>query len=127
MPSKLREIFEENYIENFVITKWYDNCLCVYPQNEWKNLEKKLNSLPKTDPNTRYVLRTLFANAAETKIDRQGRIFIPPSLRQQLGIVKDVVIVGVSNLIEIWNKEKWEEYHKKVQKPFEEIAQQLGV
>lgn len=126
LPSRFRELVTEKYVESFVITKWMEDCLCIYPISEWKNLEQKLNSLPKGDVNARHFTRMLFASASEVLIDKQGRVFIPSALRDQVDITRDVIVIGVGNRIEIWDKVKWEEYYKKIEKPFEEIAQKLS-
>lgn len=126
LPSKFREDFKEHYIESFVITKSLDNnCLDLYPINEWKNFEKKLTSLSKSDQATRYIVRNIFSTATPVNIDRQGRIFVPPSLRTQTGILRNVLIIGRSTFIEIWSKEKWDQYNKTNEKPIEEVLQRL--
>lgn len=127
MPSRFRELFQEQYIEQFILTKWFDECLRLFPLPEWKILEKKFMGLPHSDANARYVMRNIFSNAVDTTIDRQGRIFLPVTLREKVLIGKNVVIVGLNNHIEIWAQLKWEKYHNETERPFEEIAQALGV
>jgi len=127
MPSRFRELCQEQYIEQFVITKWFDDCLIMFPIQEWKNLEKKLSSLPQTDASARYVLRHIFANAVDVSLDRQGRIFLPLGLREKAGIEKDVTVVGLNNYIELWAKAKWESYYQPAARPLEAIAQTLGI
>ncbi len=127
MPSRFRELFQEQYIEQFILTKWFDECLRLFPLPEWKILEKKWAALPQTDANARYVLRNIFSNAVDATIDRQGRIFVPIVLREKVGIEKSVVVIGLSNYIEIWAQSKWKQYHHDTARPFEEIAQALGV
>jgi MraZ protein len=126
MPARFRSELGEKYVESFVITRGFDNCLFVFPINEWKNFENKLKSLPLTDANTRYIIRILYSNATEASLDKQGRMFIPSDLRSKVNIDKDVVITGYFNMIEIWGKEKWDEYVKKETiEPFESIVQKL--
>lgn len=127
MPSRFRELFQEQYIEQFVLTKWFDECLRLFPLPEWKNLEKKLSALPQTDAKARYVMRLIFSNAMDLSLDRQGRIFVPVALRQDVAIEKDIVVVGLNNHIELWAKARWDSYRQKTDRPFEEIAQELGV
>jgi MraZ protein len=127
LPSEFRRVLQEESISVFKITKWYDGCLCLFPEKEWKNVEEKLNSLPKTNPDARYVTRLIFGNAREVEIDKQGRIFIPLSLRKATFIKRNVIIIGQGNSIEIWAKEKWNEYNKKINKTLEEVAKELGV
>ncbi len=103
MPSKLRE----DIGEKFVVTKGLDGCLFAYSQNEWLAFEEKLKSLPLTNKNARDFVRFFLAGATECEIDKQGRFLIPSNLRTYATLEKEVVIVGVLNRIEIWNKEKW--------------------
>ena len=126
LPAKFRADLAEKYIEKFVITQGYDTCLSVFPLNEWSVYETELKKLSLNNADTRYFLRLLYANATETILDKQGRMFIPSELRAKVAIVKDVSIIGSRNIIEIWSKEKWDEYLLKGKdKPFESIAQKL--
>ena len=127
LPSEFREISQEQSISKLIMTKWYDDCLCLFPDKEWKNLEEKLNSLPKTNPNVRYFTRLILGNAKEVEVDNQGRIFIPINLRKDIYIKRNVIIIGQGNSVEIWAKEKWNEYNKKIGKSLEEVAKELGV
>lgn len=104
VPSKFREPLGEE----FVVTKGLDNCLFVFPDDEWKNFEEKLKSLPMSNKDARQFTRFFLAGAATVELDKQGRILLPPSLREFAGLTKDVVIVGVGNRVEIWDKSRWE-------------------
>jgi MraZ protein len=106
IPSKLRE----GLGESFIMTKGLDNCLFAYSTEEWTNLEAKLKSLPFTDKNARAFVRFFFAGASECETDKQGRVLIPPNLRDYAGLDKDVYVIGVSNRVEVWDKDKWEKY-----------------
>lgn len=106
IPSK----FRENLGIKFIVTKGLDNCLFVYPQNEWALLEAKLKTLPLTSREARAFVRFFFSGATECEIDKQGRILIPTNLREHASLDKDVVIIGVSNRVEIWSKDKWINY-----------------
>jgi MraZ protein len=107
MPAK----FREELGEKFVVTKGLDNCLFVYPYEEWKNLEQKLRTLPLTSKEARAFIRFFFAGAAECETDKQGRILIPSNLREHASLEKEISIIGVSTRVEIWNREAWEAYN----------------
>ncbi|HHY82694.1 MAG TPA: division/cell wall cluster transcriptional repressor MraZ [Clostridiales bacterium] len=107
MPAK----FREELGEKFVVTKGLDNCLFVYPNEEWRNLEQKLRTLPLTSKEARAFIRFFFAGAAECEVDKQGRILIPANLREHASLEKDIVIIGVSGRVEIWSKEAWDAYN----------------
>lgn len=100
-PAKLRD----DLGEIFVITKGLDNCLFVYSQQEWDILSKRTSELPLNK--SRNLQRFFFAGAAETQVDKQGRIIIPQHLREYAGLVKDITIIGASNRAEIWSTERW--------------------
>ncbi|MBE5908771.1 MAG: division/cell wall cluster transcriptional repressor MraZ [Lachnospiraceae bacterium] len=105
MPAKYREQLGNE----FVVTKGLDGCLFVYPQEEWQSIETKFREVPLTTKDARKFSRFFFAGAAACEIDKQGRILLPSVLREFAGLEKDVVLVGVLNRIEIWDKTKWEE------------------
>ena len=106
VPAK----FRDGLGERFVVTKGLDNCLFAYPQEEWKVFEEKLKQLPLTNPGARKFVRFFFAGAVECELDNQGRIMVPPHLREYAGLKKDIVSIGVNNRIEIWNKDSWNDY-----------------
>src|SRR5690606_39810109 len=91
-------------------TLFRSGCLFAYPLSEWQVLESRLKALPLTKADARAFVRILFSGAAESEMDRQGRITLPPPLREYAKIEKDVVVVGVSNRVEIWAKEVWDRY-----------------
>lgn len=104
VPSRLREALGEE----FVITKGLDGCLFAYTKEEWSVFEEKLGALPLTNSNARKFSRFFLAGAAVAEVDKQGRILIPPVLREFAALEKDVVLIGVSRRVEIWSKERWE-------------------
>lgn len=103
VPSK----FREQLGNEFVVTKGLDGCLFVYPNEEWHNIEEKFRTVPLTTKDARKFSRFFFAGAATCELDKQGRILIPPVLREFADLQKDVVSVGVLNRIEIWGKDNW--------------------
>lgn len=121
MPSR----FRESLGYNFIITKGLDNCLFVYPKEEWTVLEKKLRQLPLTNRDARAFVRFFFAGAAECTLDKQGRVLIPGNLREHGKLVKDAVIIGVSTRIEIWDKEEWDIYNGDENLSYENIAEKM--
>ena len=125
IPSKFREVFKENYVERFFVTRGLDTCLFVFTEDEWKRQESKFKSLSFTNSQARQFNRLYFSGACEVACDRQGRILIPPYLKDFAKIKRDVVIVGVSNRMEIWSKEGWEEFYKNTKDSFEKIAEKL--
>jgi len=121
VPSK----FREELGENFVVTRGLDNCLFAYPMDEWKALEQKLKKLPLTKKDARAFTRFFFSGAVECEIDKQGRINIPQKLREFASLEKACVIIGVSNRVEFWAEENWEEYANDSEESFADIAENL--
>ena len=121
VPSKLREELGNK----FVITKGLDGCLYAYPQDEWKNLEEKMKTLPLTNRDARSFVRFFFAGACEIEMDKQGRGLIPQNLKEYAGIEKEIVSIGVLTRVQIWSKEKWQEYNDS-NVDFESIAEKMS-
>ena len=121
IPAKFRDEFGDR----FIVTRGLDHCLFVYPQSEWKHIEEKLKSLPFTRSDARAFTRFFFSGAVEAELDKQGRINIPATLRQYSKLNKDCVVIGVSNRVEIWSKEVWEEYYTQSEASFNEIAEKI--
>lgn len=121
IPSRLRE----GLGDRCVVTRGLDKCLFVYPLAEWSRLEGKLKDLPFTRGDNRAFTRLFFSGAIEAELDRQGRVLIPQNLREHASIEKEVVIIGVSNRVEVWSDAAWREYSSKAAGSFEEVAEKL--
>lgn len=121
VPSK----FRDELGSKFIVTKGLDGCLYVYPLSEWEILEQKLKNLPLTSKNARAFVRFFFSGANEIEMDKQGRSLIPQNLVEYAEVKKEIVSIGVSNRVEIWSKEKWEEYNSS-NIDFDEIAEQMS-
>ena len=125
IPSKFREVFKENYVEQFYITRGLDQCLFVFTEDEWKKQEARFKSVPFTSAQARQFNRLYFSGACEVACDRQGRILVPDYLKEYAKIKRDVVIVGVSNRMEIWSKENWTAFYNNTKDSFEKIAEHM--
>ncbi|MFM1650494.1 division/cell wall cluster transcriptional repressor MraZ [Brevibacillus sp. B_LB10_24] len=121
IPAK----FRDELGSSFVITRGLDQCLFVYPMDEWKVIEEKLKSLPFTKADARAFTRFFFSGATECEWDKQGRVNIPVNLRQHAKLAKECVVIGVSNRVEIWSKEGWDDYCTQSEGSFSEIAEKL--
>ena len=121
IPAKFREALGSE----FIITRGLDQCLFVYPKAEWAVLEQKLKSLPLMKSDARAFTRFFFSGATECELDKQGRINIPKNLCEYAKLEKECVVIGVSNRVEIWSKEVWEQYFQQSEQSFNEIAEKL--
>ncbi|TJX13328.1 division/cell wall cluster transcriptional repressor MraZ [Tissierella creatinini] len=122
IPSK----FREDLGAEFVMTKGLDSCLFVYPKNEWSIIEEKLKALPLTNRDARAFIRFFFSGASECTLDKQGRVLIPPSLREHSKLEKDAVVIGLSTRIEIWSKEEWTNYTEDDNLSYDAIAEKMA-
>ncbi|WP_312469190.1 division/cell wall cluster transcriptional repressor MraZ [Neobacillus sp.] len=121
VPSK----FRDELGDMFIITRGLDQCLFGYPVSEWGLIEDKLKSLPLTKKDARAFTRFFFSGATESEFDKQGRINIPAPLLQYAKLEKECVILGVSNRIEIWSKQIWEDYFTQSEESFTDIAENM--
>ena len=107
-PSKLREALGER----FIVTKGIDGCLFVYSIETFEKKAEKIRSLPMAKART--LQRSFMAWACEAEPDKQGRILIPQALRQAAQLDKEIVVAGVCDRCEIWDKQKWDELNNSV-------------
>ena len=121
VPSK----FRDGLGEKFVVTRGLDKCLFAYPMDEWEILEQKLKKLPLTKKDARAFTRFFFSGAVECEVDKQGRINIPGPLRNYAALEKECVVIGVSNRVEFWAEDKWEDYFQDSEDSFAEISENL--
>jgi MraZ protein len=100
IPASLREELGET----IYVTISIERALCVYSEAAWHEKEEKFNALPSAQARR---IRQLFVNAAKCTLDAQGRILLPQKLRNYANLKKDVMVLGVSNHAEIWDKDSW--------------------
>lgn len=121
MPQK----FREQLSPTFYITKGIDGCLFVYDEQEWQRMYDKMKDLRLTSKKAREFSRFLYAPAREVEVDKQGRIIIPQNLRDYSGINKEVAITGVASRIEIWAKEKYDQYLEEKEAVFDDMLDEF--
>lgn len=118
--------FRADLVKGAVVTRGLDNCLFVYTKKEWTILAEKLAKLPIAQANSRAFSRLMLAGAMELDIDKQGRAVLPEYLRQFAGLTKMVVVAGLYNRLELWNKDSWEKYRSGTEKQSGDIAEALA-
>lgn len=110
IPAPIREVISANYSPKLYITNApADKCLHVYPQEEWNVLLEKVRGLPKTNKAVKRFMRDVIGSAVEVALDKQGRVLVPSSLREDSGIKGDIVIVGLLDKLEVWDRELWDQ------------------
>jgi len=109
IPAPFREIITSNYSAKLFITNApFDKCLHIYPMEEWNKLQEQVRTKPRSDQAIRFFLRRVIASAIETEMDRQGRVLIPVSLREDASINSNIVMAGQIDRIELWDRSEWD-------------------
>jgi MraZ protein len=122
VPAKFRQRLDDG----LVATKGIDPCLWLYPVDAWEDLSKEINGLPLTDTRSREFKRQVFGGASNLVPDKQGRIILPPYLREFANIDKQAVIIGLYDHCEVWNPERWQERQQRSDSNPEERAEQFA-
>ena len=125
IPSKFREVLAAKGDGRLVITH-FDNHLMAYPFDEWRIFEEKMAALPSTNDEVASFIRYLVAGAVDCEVDKQGRVLIPPPLRDSGGLTSEVVLAGALKKFEIWDKVRWHDERKKTLENFGSIKGALA-
>ncbi len=125
IPSRFREVLSATSDSRLVITPFEDH-LMAYPFEEWQVFEEKMASLSFVKDEEARFVRYLISSASDCEVDKQGRVLIPPNLREYAGLTNEVVLAGVLKKFEIWDKRRWIEDGKKIQENFGSIKEALA-
>jgi MraZ protein len=125
VPAKFRQALKEHEVKSLFLTRGLDGCLFLFAEAEWRTAEARFKQIPFTKAEGRRFNRLFFSGATEVSIDRLGRLLVPKTLKEFAQIKQDVVIVGVSNRIEIWSKERWQTFYDSSRQSFEEVAERV--
>jgi len=122
IPAKFRADLKKGA----VVTKGLDNCLFLYTKDAWEELiTSKLSRLSFNKANQRAFARFMLSGASEVEFDAQGRIVLPEYLRHFADLHKQVVIAGLYDRLEIWDKDRWEAYRANNDQASSSIAESL--
>ncbi len=122
IPAKFRILLEDGA----VVTKGLDNCLFLYTKKQWEIMAEKFSKLPVAQAKARAFARLMLAGAMQVEFDAQGRITVPEYLRKFAGLKKEVVVAGLSDRLEIWDKAEWNKYKLISEKDSNDIAESMG-
>lgn len=120
IPSKVR--YELG--EKFIVTRGLDNCLFIYPKVEWTNIITKYKELPNTK-DARNFMRFFLSGATECEFDKQGRINITAPLVKYADLQRECIIIGVNDRLEVWSKDRWENFIEVNEENLSDIADNL--
>lgn len=104
MPAAFRDFVEDG----MVVTRGMEGCLYVFPSAEWRRIEEALVGLPLNDTAGRNFVRFFYSGASKLRLDGQGRVSLPATLRQFAALGADVVVAGAPNRLEIWDGGRWQ-------------------
>jgi MraZ protein len=107
IPARYREQLQACCASRLVITVDADHCLLIYPEPNWVEIERKLERLPSFNPTARKLQRLYIGHAQDVEMDAQGRVLLPPSLRDFASLDKRVALVGQGNKFELWDEDAW--------------------
>jgi MraZ protein len=108
IPTRFRDLLKTNGDPRLIVTNM-EQCLAAYPYKEWEEVEAKIGQLSQVDRDIRSFKRFFVSGACECNLDSQGRILIPPPLRDYATLEKEVILAGQLKYFEIWDKAKFEE------------------
>ena len=121
LPAK----FRDQLSEGLVVTRGQERCLTVWPMGAFQQLAGQAQEAPVTDKAVRDYTRLLFAGASDDQPDKQGRLSIPPMLREYASLTKDVIVIGVGNRLEIWDSQRWQDYSDGREQAFSDLSDEV--
>jgi MraZ protein len=121
LPKKFREVLGERLI----ITKGFENCLIIVSENKWETLLEGTEGKPFISKSAREMQRFLLGNASFVDLDQKGRFVVPEYLRVFAQMTNEIVFVGVSRFVELWDRISWEDHQKELSSKIETIAEKL--
>lgn len=123
LPAKFRGAFSDG----IVVTRGMDGCLYAYTQVGWRGVvESRLAGLHPLSKEGRRMQRFFFAGASEGALDKQGRVSLPAALLQHAKLGRDVVVAGVNDHLEIWDRAAWQRELAEVEGSAEDVAERLA-
>lgn len=121
LPSR----FRDEFASGLVVTRGQDRCLFVFSNREFQEVHEKIKQTPMTVANGRDYLRVFLSGASDEIPDKQGRVTIPPSLREYAGLSRELVMIGVGNRAEIWDAATWNEYLENNEQSFSDVSEEV--
>ena len=127
LPAELRRNIEPEADETLVVVRGLDGCLTAHPKHLWSQIATKILCLPQTEQKVRLYYRGMLSQAAEVKLDRQGRASVPRKLLERAGIDDRMVVIGALDRLEFWQPDAWKQYLQQAEATLEEVAETLDL
>jgi MraZ protein len=121
LPAKYRD----ELANGLVLTKGQERCLYVFPVAEFGRITEALRAAPVAAKAVRDYSRVFFASASDERPDKQGRVTIPPSLREYAGLDRDCIVIGANTRLEIWDATAWSSYLDQQEDAFSDASQEV--
>ena len=121
LPAK----FRDELAEGLVITKGQERCLYVFSVAEFGRLTERLREAPLTAKGARDYSRVFFASAHDEAPDKQGRVTVPPALREYAGLSRDCAVIGANTRVEIWDAAAWQSYLAASEDQFSSLSEEV--
>ena len=121
LPAKYRD----ELARGLILTKGQERCVYVFPVTEFERITEALRTAPVTAKGLRDYSRVFFASASDEVPDKQGRITIPPALREYAALNRDCVVIGANTRLEIWDSQAWASYLDQQEDAFSEASQEV--
>jgi MraZ protein len=127
IPARFRDVIRAGGRDGVMVSRM-DNCLFAYAYDQWTKIENKVMAMAEKSDAVRRFRRVFIGGAFDCTSDKQGRILIPPTLRQYAHLEKEIVLVGVLDHFEIWSRESWEAENKDMEKDMqkEEVRNEIA-
>lgn len=113
VPARFRDVLAELDVtgegaDRIILTRTFEQCLVVYPIDQWLNFEEKIRQLPQFNPHVQRLKRVYVAGAVEVSIDSHGRLLVPQAMRDFAGLDRNCVWVGQLDTVELWSQQRWQ-------------------
>lgn len=125
LPANLKKQISPEAKDLFVINRGFENCLVLYPMNEWKSISAEINRLNLYNRKNRNFVRYFYRGATELALDGSNRLLLPKTLMSYAGITKEVILFAFSNRIEVWAKDKYEQLMTDEPEDFAALAEEV--
>ncbi|HOD49851.1 MAG TPA: division/cell wall cluster transcriptional repressor MraZ [Candidatus Hydrogenedentes bacterium] len=124
VPSRLRQCMDVEGDAVWYLTRGFDGCISVYPRDEWRRIRAQVSRYSSMNAKALVFRRLFFSSMGEARIDGQGRMAIPPHLREmgKIGTEEEAVLIGIADHLEIWNRERWRSFQNTNEAAYKEMA-----